>query len=133
MTIAVDPREVSLRVSRQEFASLRGEFAQDARQPKRQGATLSYANGRLGIKSSGVRVTIAASGSWLGVVQVPLGFILTAMRIPPAQDPFPVMVRDNRLHIGDSSITCRWLRARAGRARELQDRDGKPTGADAGQ
>ena len=84
---------------------------------KNEGAALSCANGRLGIKSADTSVSILASGNWLGVAHVPLAFILTALRNPPAQAPVLVTVRDSRLHIGNSSITCQWTSSECAGAR----------------
>ena len=113
MTIADVGNAILLRVSRQEFAALKDGLRPATRVIKNEGAALSFANGKLGIKSADTSVLIPASGSWLGVARVPLAFILTALRNLPAQDPVLVTVRDSRLHIGDSSITCEWRALRA--------------------
>jgi len=99
---------VFVSVSREEFGGLKNQFEWATPLSKKQDATLSFTNGRLGIKSAGVSVTIAASGSWRGIANVPLAFILSAIRTPPTEDPLLVAVREGRLHIGNSSITCRW-------------------------
>jgi hypothetical protein len=111
MSVADVEKQALLYVSRQDLARVIEQFERETRPLKKQGASLSYVNGRLAIKSSGVSLTMAASGSWRGVVQVPLTFILTAIRIPPPleEDRVFVTVRDNRLHIGNSSINCRCL------------------------
>ncbi len=108
MTIADIGNSISLRVSRQEFAALKDGLKPATRPMKNEGAALSFVNGKLGIKSAGKAVSILASGNWPGVAHVPLAFILTALRNSPAQDPLLVTVRDSRLHIGHSSITCHW-------------------------
>ncbi len=99
---------VSVSISRQEFGRLKNQFEWATPLRNKQDATLSFANGKLGIRSAGVSVAIAASGSWRGIANVPLAFILSAVRTPPAEDPMLVTVREGRLHIGNSSITCRW-------------------------
>jgi len=116
-TLAEFGNAISLRVSRQEFAALKDGLKPAARAIRNEGAALSFVNGKLDIKSAETSVSIPASGSWLGVARVPLAFILTALRNPPAQDPVLVTVRDSRLHIGDSSITCQW-HARRTRGRQ---------------
>ena len=108
MTIADISNVTSLRVSREEFAALKPELTLAALPKKNEGASLSFVNGKLGIKSSGTSMTIRASGRWLGVAHVPLTFILTALRSPPEQDPVVLTIRNSRLHIGNSSITCAW-------------------------
>ena len=117
MTIADIGNAISLWVSRQEFAALKDGLKPAMRPIKNEGAALSFANGRLGIKSADTSVSILASGNWLGVAHVPLAFILTALRNPPAQDPVLVTVRDSRLHIGNSSITCQWTSSECAGAR----------------
>ena len=114
MTIADIGNTISLRVSREEFAALKDGLKPAMRPTKNEGAALSFVNGKLGIKSADSSVSILASGNWPGVAHVPLAFILTALRNPPAQDPVLVTVRDSRLHIGNSSITCQWHAQRAG-------------------
>lgn len=108
MTIADLGNAISLRVSRQEFAALKDGLKPAMRPIVNEGAALSFANGKLRIKSADTSVSILASGNWLGVAHVPLAFVLTALRNPPAQDPVLVTVRGRRLHIGNSSITCQW-------------------------
>ena len=104
---------ISLSVSRQEFAALKDGLSPAVRPIKNERASVSFSNGRLGIKSAETFVSILASGNWLGVAHVPLSFILLAVRNPPAQDPVLLIARDGRLHIGNSSITCQWHPQRA--------------------
>lgn len=107
---------ISLCVSRQEFTALRDELQPPVRPKITARAALFFDNGRLGITSADTSVSILASGTWLGVARVPLYFILTALRNPPVEDPVLVTVRDSRLHIGNSSISCQW-QARPARRR----------------
>jgi hypothetical protein len=109
---------ISLSVSRHEFSALKDRLSPALRPIKNERASLSFANGRLGIKSAEMSVTIAASGNWLGTAHVPLSFMLLAVRNPAAQDPVLLIARDGRLHIGNSSVTCQWHPQRAlGRAK----------------
>lgn len=87
MTIADIGNAISLRVSRQEFAAQKDGLKPAMRPTKNEGVALSFANGKLRIKSADTSVSILAFGNWLGVAHVPLAFILTALRNPPAQDP----------------------------------------------
>ena len=122
MTIADISNVTSLQVSREEFAALKHELKPATGPTKNKGAALYFVNGKLDIKSAGASVTIPASGRWLGVAHVPLTFILTTLRIPPAQDPVVLTVRDSRLHIGNSSSTCDWHAQRARKPKKFSSR-----------
>lgn len=113
MTLADIGNSISLSVSRHEFAALKDGLKPTMRPIKNERAALAFANGKLDIKSADTSVSILASGNWLGVAHVPLAFILSALQNPPAQDPVLLTVRDSRLPIGNSSITCQWHAQRA--------------------
>jgi hypothetical protein len=67
---------------------------------------LSWSEGLLTIDLSESGVEIPASGDWPGAVRVRGEFILSLARIPPAEDPLSISVREDRLWVGKCSFPC---------------------------
>lgn len=63
---------------------------------------------RLVIQVGGAECMLPATGTWTGEVRVSASLLRMVARVPPAQDPVTIEVRDGRMRIAGSSAPCRW-------------------------
>ena len=71
-------------------------------------AVLMYRDEHLLMRLGGAQFAIAAKGRWPGEARVASSWIRAMTKVPPVQDPVIIQVRGGRLHMGGSSIPCRW-------------------------
>lgn len=71
-------------------------------------AILSFDGQCLHIELGGMSVAPAAKGSWNGQARVPGTFLINIAKLPPSGDPIQIRVSEGRLHLGTTSIGCRW-------------------------
>jgi len=75
--------------------------------PKRgEEAILSFDGACLHIECGGMTVAPGAQGNWPGQVRIPADFLQVLAKYPPSGDPVQFSVKDDRLHVGSSSIKC---------------------------
>lgn len=100
-----------LRVTQPDLMALCRQVRKLCRPKPGEEAILSYDEACLHVELGGMTVTVAATGDWPGQCRVLGQFIMTIAKIPRADDPVVIHVKDGLLSIGSSSFRCVWQSA----------------------
>lgn len=101
-----------VKVDLKDFTTLLGAYRVGKKLGKanirREEALFRFDQGRLTVEAVGASHSIAAVGSWSGVVYIAFTHFDAIRRVPPIQDPLEIIFKDGKLKIGSSNFAAEY-------------------------
>lgn len=97
-----------LEIDRSELIEGMAALARHTKPAKAGEAIVRFEAGQITIAVGGGETSASASGRWPGEARVAGSFVLALARHAPADDPLPIWVEADALHIASLSVPCAW-------------------------